>query len=123
MLVGLVTTLDPEGAAAVDAGRAWGRHLVPPVPPTARVDALEALRRLDALMDEVGFAPETTIGPEPEVRLHHCPFLEVAQESPEVVCALHRGLMEGALDALGAPVRLGDLQPFDTPQSCLARLQ
>lgn len=123
MLVGLVSTLDAGDPAVLEAGRAWGRHLVPPVPPTTRLDPDQALARLDTLMGEVGFAPETSAGAEPEVRLHHCPFLEVAQESPEVVCALHRGLMEGALDALDAPLRVRELQPFATPQTCVARLQ
>jgi predicted ArsR family transcriptional regulator len=88
-----------------------------------RIPAADAIERLDLLMDEVGFAPETSAGAETEVRLHHCPFLEAAQAEPEVVCALHRGLMEGALDELGSSVRVRDLRPFVTPQMCVARLR
>ncbi len=123
MLVGLVDSLDTDGTAVVEAGRAWGRHLVGPVTPMRRVGADEALARLDTLMDEVGFAPETTSGQDPEVRLHHCPFLEVAHTDPEVVCGLHRGLIEGALDRLGGPVRVQELEPFATPRTCVARLR
>jgi len=122
MLVGLVSSLGAH-ADVVGAGRAWGRHLVEPVPPHSRVDAAEAIRRLEDLMEEVGFDPESVAGPEPEVRLHHCPFLEAAQADPEVVCALHRGLMEGALATLDAPVTVVDLEPFATPRTCRARLR
>jgi predicted ArsR family transcriptional regulator len=123
MLAGLAATLDRDGSATAEVGRAWGRHLVDPVPPMTRLDAAEAIERLDAMMDEVGFAPETSTGAEPEVRLHHCPFLEAARAEPEVVCALHRGLIEGALDELGSSVRIRDLRPFITPRMCVARLR
>lgn len=31
----------------------------------------------------------------------HCPFRDVAEEHPELVCALHRGLVEGFVEAMG----------------------
>lgn len=122
MLVGLVRGLDPESGAAAEAGRAWGRHLVDRAAPSEHVDADEALARLDALMAAVGFAPETIEEGAPEVRLHHCPFLEVATASPEIVCAMHRGLIEGALGELGAPLEVRELQPWATPRVCVATL-
>jgi predicted ArsR family transcriptional regulator len=123
MLASLVATLDRDGTATAEAGRAWGRHLVASPVPMARVDVPEALARLDALMDAVGFAPETSSGAEPEMRLHHCPFLEVAELEPGVACTLHRGLIEGALGQVGGPVELEDLQPFVAPSLCIARLR
>ena len=122
MLTSLVASLDHDGSGAADAGRAWGRHLVERGAPMERLDEDAALQRLHTLLAEVGFEPETRAD-SAEVRIHHCPFLEVAQDHPEVVCALHRGLMEGALDELDAPVGVEDLEPFVTPRLCVARLR
>jgi predicted ArsR family transcriptional regulator len=123
MLTGLVASLDHDGSAAKEAGRAWGRHLVEGAAPDERIDRTTALERLDTLMDDIGFEPETRAGGETEMHLHHCPFREVAEGNPSVVCALHLGLMQGALDELGTPVDVESLQPFATPQLCVARLR
>lgn len=119
MLVGLVRSLGGEDAAE-EAGRSWGRHLVAAERPTGSRDRAAALTRLDALMDRVGFRPETRDGDTPEVRLHHCPFIEVVDGNQDVVCALHRGLIQGALE--GSPVEVASLRPFATPRTCVAHL-
>jgi predicted ArsR family transcriptional regulator len=124
MLGGIVAELDEVGSTGADAGRAWGRHLVERTPPTGRVTAAEAVQRLTALMDEVGFVPEVDAG-DPRrcsILLHHCPFLEIAEEQPAVVCGLHLGLMQGALEELRAPVEVEELRPLVEPTLCVARL-
>jgi predicted ArsR family transcriptional regulator len=57
-----------------------------------------------------------------EIRLYHCPFREVAERHTAVVCAIHLGLMQGALTELRAPLRAQSLEPFVTPSLCVARL-
>ena len=124
MLTGLVASLKDAGPAAIEAGQAWGRHLVERAAPSERVDASEAVVRLNRLLDAVGFQPdarETKKGT--EIHLHHCPFREVAEKHTDVVCALHLGLMQGALTELNAPVTATALEPFVRPQLCVARLQ
>lgn len=124
MLTGLVASLDDAGPAAVEAGRAWGRHLVERPAPSQRVDAKEAVARLDRVLDAIGFQPESLATKKgTEVRLHHCPFREVAERHTDVVCAIHLGLMQGALGELHAPVEATSLEPFVNPQLCIARLQ
>ena len=54
--------------------------------------------------------------------MHRCPFRELAELYPRVVCGFHAGLIDGALAELDAPVRLGDLEPWATPTSCVARI-
>ncbi len=54
--------------------------------------------------------------------MHRCPFSDLAKRYPRVVCALHAGLISGALEEIGAPVHLEELEPWATPSSCLARL-
>jgi predicted ArsR family transcriptional regulator len=51
------------------------------------------------------------------------PFLELAEGYDQVVCAIHLGLMQGALTGLGAPVTATRLEPFAEPGACLAHLQ
>ncbi len=76
---------DRGRAAAIDAGRAWGRGRTNPrMSQEARAD--ELVRTLDAL----GFAPERQ---EDEVLLHACPFRDAARQHPDVVCGAHLGLI------------------------------
>jgi predicted ArsR family transcriptional regulator len=124
MVTGLVASLDAAGSRATEAGRDWGRHLVQRPLLSERLDAEAAIDRLTEMLDTVGFAPEVTRdGAQVRIGLHHCPFREVAESHAQVVCALHLGLMQGALGELRAPVELEGLQPLVTPQLCLARLQ
>lgn len=123
MLTGLVASLDGAGPVAVDAGRQWGRHLVQCPSPPRRLGAAEALDRLLDVLAAVGFEPEMDAGSDAtEVRLRHCPFREVAQSHADVVCALHLGLMQGALSELRAPLDVTALEPFVTPTLCIGRL-
>jgi predicted ArsR family transcriptional regulator len=139
ILTGLLTSLSDVEPAALDAGRSWGRHLVERAAPSDRVDADEAVTRLHRVLDAIGFQPEVRprsrksrvdgkddrkkSGTDIEIWLHHCPFREVAERHTDVVCAMHLGLMQGALDELHAPVEAMSLEPFSTPKRCVARLR
>lgn len=124
MLTGLVSSLEDADSATVELGKAWGRHLVERSAPSEQVDADEAMARLDRLLGAVGFRSETrTRAKGAEVRLSHCPFHDVAQRHQDVVCAIHLGLMQGALDELRAPLAATSLEPFVTPHLCVARLE
>jgi predicted ArsR family transcriptional regulator len=116
----LSTTPEP-GAAAEAAGRAWGGHLVEQVPPSHQTGAAEATQRLTAMMTDLGFAPEPT-GEDGQIRLRHCPFLELAEEHSSTLCPLHLGLMRGALTEIRAPITATRLEPFAEPDSCLIHL-
>ena len=64
-------------------------------------------------------APDTG---EREIRLRACPYRDVAREHPDVVCAIHLGLLQGALTQLGNPPTTVRLVPFVKPHLCLAYL-
>jgi predicted ArsR family transcriptional regulator len=116
----------PEaGAAAEDAGRAWGRFLIDRPSPFQHLSAEEAAARLTTLLTDLDFAPEPRgSAPVPEIiQLRHCPFLELAEEYGPLVCRIHLGLMQGALTELHAPVTVTGLEPFAEPDACLAHLQ
>ncbi len=115
---------DPT-AAAIRAGRAWGGQQIAPESPlaTAEDDPTWPLRQL---MGDLGFAPERAAErPEElpaEIHLRHCPFLELVEAADEVVCPLHLGLMQGALEAWKSPVAATSLQPLAEPDRCVAHL-
>jgi predicted ArsR family transcriptional regulator len=85
---------------AVEVGRAQGG--ADAVRYTAAPSTLEALV---TELDRLGFDP--VVGDVPDhddaavVAFGHCPFRDVAEEHPDLVCALHRGLVEGFLDTMG----------------------
>lgn len=124
MLTSMIAGVMPQpGAAAAEAGREWGRYLTEQPPPFQRLDAAQAIGKLTAALQEIGFAPEAvTEGSGYQIRLHQCPFREVAERHQDVVCALHLGLMQGALAQMRAPVTTDRLQPFAEPSVCIAEL-
>jgi predicted ArsR family transcriptional regulator len=113
---------DQDAAArALAAGREWGHQLKPPPPPTAGPpDAAESIEHLVGLLDELGFDPERR-GDE-QLGLRNCPFLELAESHKAVICPIHLGLMQGALETWEAPVTADQLEPFVEPDLCLVHL-
>ena len=152
------------GSVAAEAGRRWGQHAADaqlavggqpgadervaveaqpatdaqdarPEEPAGRDD--DAVARIVALLDDVGFAPHvrasaaTVAGPTAAgtasdtatvIELHACPFRDVALEHSEVVCGVHLGLIQGALDQMHTSPFTVRLEPFVGPGLCLAHL-
>jgi len=108
------------------AGRDWAMSLVPPSDHTVdTVDTDEAARRVEALFAEMNFDPElvdAAPGTERQIRLRACPYRDVARDHPDVVCAVHLGLLKGALSQLGNPPATVRLVPFVKPHLCVAYL-
>jgi predicted ArsR family transcriptional regulator len=75
-----------------------------------------------ALLERLGFAPRPLEGDAARLELLACPVLSVARERREVVCALHLGILRGALAVHGADPDAVELEPFATPSSCLVSL-
>lgn len=124
MLLSQLATQPDAAAGAAAAGAAWGRYLVQPLAPGQQISPQEALARLTDLLADVGFDPHPA-PPEAtglEIRLRHCPFLELAETHRELVCALHLGLMRGALEQLAVALYADALTPFADPQTCIAYL-
>ena len=88
-------------------GREIGRGLAADRPRGA--DALVGL------LADLGFRPQR----EPSgaavlaCRLGNCPFRDAVRENQPVVCGLHRGLTEGALEVLAPAARLERFVPHD----------
>lgn len=89
------------------AGRGLGRELAP-----GRSGGV-AEERMGRALTALGFAPQRTRGKGGGVTftLGNCPYRDAVEENPEVVCALHRGLTLGLLDALAPSARLTRFVP------------
>lgn len=113
---------DPDrDTRAVEAGRAWGRRRIQTVHGGGLDSPSRAVAALVDLLDELSFAPEAPGGTTVDrIELRHCPFLELATSGPQIVCAVHLGLMQGALE--GTPLTVDRLEPFAEPDVCLAHL-
>ncbi|WP_051192029.1 helix-turn-helix transcriptional regulator [Microbacterium luticocti] len=109
------TSTDPV-AQARDAGRAWGAQIAA----THAADRLAAPREVVVdVMREQGFAPTDT---GQTVVLRRCPLIEAATRYPDIVCAVHQGMIDGILQARGSSAR-SRLIPFSAPGECTLHLQ
>ncbi len=100
-------------------GREIGRELAPDGPCAAE-------EKLHATLVSLGFAPrrETDAQGELTYRLCNCPYRDAVRESPEVVCALHRGVTRGLLDVLTPETQLAGFVPRDPYLAgCLIQLR
>ncbi|NMN99084.1 helix-turn-helix transcriptional regulator [Antrihabitans stalactiti] len=113
---------DDPAHRAEAAGRAWGLEDFTDTPVSPR-SVEEAANTITTLFAEMGFDPALESTPEElRIRLHACPFEPVARESPNVVCAVHLGLLRGVLARLHAPETDIRLIPWETPHTCVAHL-
>lgn len=84
------------GDASVDVGRSQGVVLAAGHRDRPCVDAAVAM------LDDLGFDPARLDEADAAlVAFTHCPFAELAEANPDLVCSLHRGLLEGFLEGLG----------------------
>jgi predicted ArsR family transcriptional regulator len=114
------TSAEPA-ADARRAGSSWGHDLARTHGLPSRSTPAAARRQVVDLLDEFGFEPEADARSE-RVRLTRCPLLEAAHRHPEVVCAVHLGLVTGALEEYGTDPTGTELVPFAEPGACLLRL-
>ena len=121
MLVRAAARAGVTAGDAVEAGREQG---------LADADAVVARRRargtcaaaLANELDRLGFDPAVAEdGDTATIAFAHCPFRELAERDPDLVCNLHRGLVEGFVEGVGG----GTVVAFHTladRDPCQARL-
>jgi predicted ArsR family transcriptional regulator len=117
-LAGVIARTSPSPAEdAAIAGEEWGRDLVRGrggggTSEDARDSVVE-------MLDDLGFAPTADPDEPSRIRLTRCPLLEAAHRHPEVVCAVHLGIVRGALASQGADPTGTELRPFAEPGACV----
>jgi predicted ArsR family transcriptional regulator len=109
---------DPERQAE-RAGHRWGRYLIDRRAPDDAISADAARNELARLLADQGFAPEQAGD---AIHMCRCPFKDLAESHGGVICALHLGLLRGALEELHAPVRVEALRPFAEPGVCVVEV-
>jgi predicted ArsR family transcriptional regulator len=121
ILAGLATGAKARDRAT-DLARDWGRYLAAqgaPKPGT-RAAARHNLAVLQEAMAAAGFDPRFRRADEGavEVTLRDCPFRELLEDHRELVCSIHRGLVEGMLAAVTPPLSLETFSPLAERATC-----
>ena len=97
MLLSMAADAGIDGDTAADAGRDEGRRMAHRS--STSVPCADAAVRM---LDDLGFDParvdEDGVA---NVAFTHCPFVDLAEAQPELVCSLHRGMLEGFVDEVG----------------------
>jgi len=123
MLLGVLRT-PSEAERAERAAREWGAYLVSQdgPKPGVRLPERRNLAIMQSAMARAGFEPRFRRQKSGvEITLRSCPFRELTDDHREVVCGVHRGLLEGMLSGLQPPMTLKDFTPFAERGVCTAR--
>jgi predicted ArsR family transcriptional regulator len=104
---------------AVEAGRDQGEA---DAEAALAFSDVPCLAGLVARLDELGFDPAVAVDGEAgeataTVAFTHCPFRELAEANPEIVCGLHQGLVEGFVGSVGGG-EVDDFHPLTDRTPC-----
>lgn len=109
--VGRVQGRDQGRSAATRARREDRRDRTDRTERTGRTDASACVRALLHELAALGYDPASDTdpsGPLTTIAFTHCPYRDLAEAYPELVCHLHRGLVEGFVSGFG------EARPADT---------
>jgi predicted ArsR family transcriptional regulator len=105
LLASIAERVGAEADDAVAAGDAWG------VEAGRRTRARSCVKALAGEMARLGFDPANEQhGAVTDIAFLHCPFRDLAEAYPELVCNLHRGICEGVVRTVGG----GRVEEFAT---------
>ena len=103
----------------------WGSYLVVQggPKPGIRLPPRRNLAILQEALSRAGFDPRfrRLAGSAIEISMRDCPFRDLADDYRELVCTLHRGLVDGMLAGLKPPLALQDFKPFAERSICRVR--
>ncbi len=120
ILTGALAELPGGEQRAEEAGRAWGRYLVRRPSPLERVTRDRAVSEITRLLNEEGFAARAE---GTDIHMRRCPFHDLAETNPAIVCRVHQGIVSGALEELDSDLDIEGLDVFVRPDLCVARLR
>lgn len=119
MLARLAEASGADGRDAAAVGRAQGA-----ADAADHEDAPSCLEGLLDNLDRLGFDPVvdgTDDGETAVIAFTHCPFRELAEAHPDLVCSLHRGMVEGFVEAMG-DATMDDFHPLLHREPCQVAL-
>ncbi len=124
MLLELAADAGLDDDVVVAAGRDQGRRLAHSAVGSDRSTAPRrpCIDAAVAMLDELGFDPAAVAEDQiTTVAFGHCPFADLAESNPELVCALHRGLLTGFVDEAGG-AHVEDFHDLSHREPCRATL-
>lgn len=99
LLANVAAAAVPVPDAVASVGREHGRHVGQAQVAQGADGCVSAVR---AELAGLGFDPvEETVGDVTTIAFSHCPFLQLAEAFPDLVCHLHRGMVEGMVEVMG----------------------
>jgi predicted ArsR family transcriptional regulator len=105
LLASMAERIGAEAEDAAAAGRSWG------IEAGRRTRSRSCVKALTGEMQRLGFDPAGAAqGASTDIAFLHCPFRELAEAYPELVCNLHRGICEGVVESVGG----GSVSEFAT---------
>lgn len=105
LLAALAERVGADGDEATVIGESWGREAA------KRTRSRSCAKALLGELERLGFGPAAeNDGRDISIAFLHCPFRELAEAYPELVCNLHRGICCGVVDAIGG----GSVEDFAT---------
>jgi predicted ArsR family transcriptional regulator len=114
-----------QRSRAVASAREWGAYLVGRSAPRpgGRTSSGPNLAVLQEALSEAGFDPRFRRRGRDrvDITLRDCPFRDLLDEHRDLVCELHRGLLEGMLASSRPPMRLDTFEPL-ADRSAVCRL-
>lgn len=114
LLANVADQLGPPPSEVAAIGREQGQ-----VAALGRQQAGGCVAAIVAELTDLGFDPAVhQDGNTTTVAFTHCPYRQLAEAFPHLVCELHRGMMEGMADVLGGArvARFGTLEDRDPCQ-------
>jgi len=134
VLAGVLAEAIPGAPAArsrvaIEAGEAWAQAHVPARAAAGAADSGELpVRELLDVLARWGYRRESVTVERPRdsgvlLSLESCPMRDAALAHPEVVCAVHVGLIRGALRQLGVGEVGVTVRPMVGPELCLVDLE
>ena len=109
MAVAIASSNQNAGEWMYRVGREWGRQLMGRAASDSALDDEAIIARLVDKLDALWFAPELVDGESPKLVLFNCPFLDSTRRFPQVICQLHAGMINGALEEMASNYRLSHL--------------
>lgn len=109
LLAQLAAVLGARDDDVAEVGRSWGRHEAESLGgadgelgATGVSEDSPCVAALVAELAELGFDPTTKCAESrTTVAFTRCPYQELAEAHPELVCCLHRGIVEGIVERMG----------------------
>jgi predicted ArsR family transcriptional regulator len=105
LLAGLAERVGADAGDADAIGESWGRDA------GKRTRSRSCVKALAGELERLGFEPAAEVENEDvTISFLRCPFRELAEAYPELVCNLHRGICRGVVDEVGG----GTVEAFST---------